>query len=567
MQSSGFTWLPSALVLVALTGFASTAEATYALPSARSVKWEGNVGLLHDTPSKTTVYRTLRPSGSDDTFALQSAITTCPPGQVVKLGAGTYKVSRSISMKSGVTLRGSGMGGTILKGTSGMSGRQFISFQGGGFSYSVNLVGGLSKGSSTITTSMAHGWSVGDFILIDQLNNNSGDPPIDSVNGNNGACTWCGRVRGTRSLGQMAKVVAVPTSTTATLEIPLYWSYDAARIPQATRISGMVTDAGVESLTVDNSLSGSSAQTNNGTILMRSTASSWLSQIEVVGSYRQLVMVHRGYRNTIRGCRFHEGVPALPANGPQYRTSRAYGIYLTTSSATLIENNELYHLTMGVALTGPVSGNVIAYNYFYGGYNSVVNWQQGAIVCHGAHPMMNLYEGNYAVGLAITGDYVHGTSSHNTLFRNRITNSTLSSAIWAVNLYKGTWYYNVVGNVIGSSTDNTYELDKVNFDSRARAIFKFGYVYGGDSDPAGNDEQVKATLLRHGNWNSISGLAWNGSDDRLLPASLYRTARPSWIGPAVSWPPIGPDRAPMYPALPTGGGMPWHSPTSVIPRR
>jgi hypothetical protein len=555
-------WLLTLVLLLAPTGFA-WAQGTYALPSARSVKWEGNTGVLNDIPVRTTIYRTLGPSGRDDTSALQSAIDNCPPGQVVKLKGGRFKVSNSLKMRSAVTLRGSGMGLTILQGASGMAGSQFVSFPGGGYSHTINLAGGLSKGSSTITTSMAHGWSAGDLILIDQLNNSSADPPVDSVNGNNGACTWCGRVRGTRSLGQTARIVSVPTPTTATLEIPLYWNYDAALIPQGTKISGVITDAGIENLTVDNSQSGSGAQTQNGTILMQSTANCWLSRVEIIGSHRQSVMLYRGYRNTIRGCRFHEGVPALPANGAQYDTSRAYGIYLTTSSAGLIENNEFYHLTMSVALIGPASGNVISYNYFHGGYNSVINWQQEAIVCHGAHPMMNLYEGNYTVGLAIAGDYVHGTSSHNTLFRNRITNSGLSSAIWAVNLYRGSWYYNVVGNVIGTSTDTTYEIENVNLSPKARAIFKLGYVNGGDTDPAGNDGQVKATLLRHANWNSVSGLVWTGRDGEVLPASLYLSARPSWLGPALKWPPIGPDLVPMYPPLPARGAMPWGSPKST----
>ena len=37
---------------------------------------------------------------------------------------------------------------------------------------------------------------------------------------------------------------------------------------------------------------------------------------------------------------------------------------------------------------------------------------------HAPHPYMNLFEGNY--GSTVCFDFIHGSSSHNTLFRNYI---------------------------------------------------------------------------------------------------------------------------------------------------
>ena len=119
---------------------------------------------------------------------------------------------------------------------------------------SVNILGGLTKGSRNIVTA-AQTWRVGDIILIDQLNNASDNPPVTSA-GDGGSCTWCGRSSGSRSLGQMAKIIAVPDSTHATLEIPLYWNYDINLSPQATKVNGVTNDTGIEDLTIDNSLSG-----------------------------------------------------------------------------------------------------------------------------------------------------------------------------------------------------------------------------------------------------------------------------------------------------------------------
>ena len=186
------------MLLVSLTSFASTVGATYSPPADRTVEWQGNVGVQGDIPSRTTIYTTLSPSGGDDTSAIKTAIANCPTGQVVKLNAGTFKVSSSINVKSGITLRGGGMGTTIIQGASGMSG-YILGVSGGNFGTSLSITAGLTKGSTTITTSMAHGWSVGDIILIDQLNDTSGDPVVTNV-GTNGTCTWCGRSSGTRSL-------------------------------------------------------------------------------------------------------------------------------------------------------------------------------------------------------------------------------------------------------------------------------------------------------------------------------------------------------------------------------
>lgn len=532
------------LLLFALTAFASVAGATYSLPADRSVVWHGNVGVKGDIPARTTIYTTLSPSGGDDTSAIQTAINNCPSGQIVKLNAGTFKVSTAIQLKSGKTLRGSGMGATILKGQSGMSSGYVV---GVGTSTSLgtsrNLVGTAEKGSTTIKTSTAHGWSVGTIILIDQMNNPGGDPPITSI-GDNGSATWAGRENGTRSMGQMAKVVAVPDPQTATLEVPLYWTYEAALIPQATAVSAPVTDAGVEDLTVDNSTS------DQGTnVRMVGASNCWLLRVDVLGSHTYAVYFRYSYRNTIRGCKVHEGVPALPATGPQYNTSRAYGISFLTGSANLIENNQIYHLDMGVmAGGGPMTGNVIAYNYVTEMYYAPsATWQVDSFRQHSAHSAMNLFEGNWLVG-GCKNDNVWGSSSHNTYYRNRNTlEPSRPQSAWNYSLYTNNEYYNIIGNVIGTSGFET--AYSVAIGSSSKAIFAIA--------------SSVTNTLRHANWDVVNnGVVWNGSDDHSLPASFYLASKPSWWG-SMQWPAIGPDVSPMYPtATAVGQGTPWGSSSS-----
>ena len=78
---------------------------------------------------------------------------------------------------------------------------------------------------------------------------------------------------------------------------------------------------------------------------------------------------------------------------------------------------------------------MIAYNYISkrppGSWDISVN--------HGPHNMLNLSEGN--VFQSFKDDGYFGSSSHNTLFRNRID--------WQVSLKHFSNYYNIVGNVLG----------------------------------------------------------------------------------------------------------------------
>ena len=75
---------------------------------------ESGTNAVGGIPNRTTIYQTLSPRGGslDDTAAIQSALRTCPPGQVVKLNPGTFNINRSgLSIKtSNCTLRGSGSG-------------------------------------------------------------------------------------------------------------------------------------------------------------------------------------------------------------------------------------------------------------------------------------------------------------------------------------------------------------------------------------------------------------------------------------------------------------------------
>ena len=128
---------------------------------------------------------------------------------------------------------------------------------------------------------------------------------------------------------------------------------------------------------------------------------------------------------------------------------------------------------------GAPSGNVIAYNYITKLYYNDNQWCRHAIIHHGAHPLMNLIEGNFIEG-SFSGDTYWGTGSHTTFFRNRQFHQTNKMyGTFGVWLMSGHHSMNVVGNILGSSEDDTYELatsGKGLYDGE-KAVYCLGY-YG-----------------------------------------------------------------------------------------
>jgi hypothetical protein len=182
---------------------------------------------------------------------------------------------------------------------------------------------------------------------------------------------------------------------------------------------------------------------------------------------------------------------------------------------------------------------------------------------HGAHPYMNLWEGN--VTSNIEHDFAHGSGSHNTMFRNYVhltatnpsTGNPMTSALFAINLAYFHNYNNVVGNAIGpygsTCTASKYEINAD--DGQSSTIYKLGYYDdGGASTPnAALSAKVGQTILRGGNWDcKTNTVVWNSNvpsgslantylSQQTLPDSLYVTGKPSWfVATGAVWPPINP---------------------------
>jgi len=515
------------------------------IPAERCVVWQGNVGVKGDIPSQRKVFVNIKhppyyATGDglhDDTRAIQQAIDDCPKGQIVFLPAGNYKITKGIQLKSDITLRGAGIDSTSIQGATGLSSTHLISFMDDDFvdddifQVSKNISGGLTKGATQIEV-VSHGYSVGDIILIDQLNDRLANPPVTAT-GTSGTCTWCSRSNGERALGQIVEIASVPDANTIMLDIPLYYNYNTNKSPQVSRVNPdfLIRLSGLESMEIDNSLSYSDSQQNYGVVFMHAAIQCWMLNVRIRTVYRAGLVIRFGcYRNTIRGCEICKSY--------RYVSNGGYGLWLYYGvSACLFENNIFHELATGVIHNGPVSGNVISYNYFTDIIST--DYPQSVRIgtaAHGGHPFMNLFEGNYFNGPYIDADFYWGSSSHNTYLRNRVAiDITKTSDVTNVSLWKDQTYYNFIGNVLGiDGHENKYEGNDL-YDGKM--IYCLDYTNSGSSNG-----QTLATILRHGNYDFVNNaVVWDKKIlDRTIPNSYYLTEKPKWWG-NLAWPAIGPD--------------------------
>lgn len=531
------------------TPAAATPGTTVTLPPDRRVDWS-RAGIPGGIPIRDAVCATVDAARfgdgrTDATEAIQAALDGCPPGQVVVLPPGTYATSATIHLRTDKTLRGAGQGRTIVR-FAGPRTRAVLDMRGAIYNDVFNLArtyaipGGARKDDTALTLDRTADIAVGDVVLVDIRNDGE---LVDHV-GSEGPCTYCSRADGTRARGQLVEVVAVDaTRNVVGLNLPLFFDLDAARQPEAVLVSArsLVRRAGVEGLTLTQA-----EPVNDFIVEMDGSQQCWLKDVEITGMRRRGIWHIESLQNEIRDSTFHGAAAG-------YGRDRGYGLQLDLqSTANLVENNVVYDVDGGGIMTsGGAVGNVIAYNHLPDIRFDDPWWLIGGpSINHSPHPSMNLWEGN--IGPQISGDFIHGSSSHQVSFRCRSAGwkeETATSNNNAVDLAHKNRYMTVIGCVLGTpGRSNRYEVAyPTQGPSSLLPIWRLGY--GGPNGTG--DPQVRSTLLRHGNWDSVTGgVAWDPAiPERDLPPSLYRTTKPPWWGD-LPWPAIGPDVDPIVGRIP-----------------
>lgn len=177
------------------------------LPSDRMAKWNPGLMSTGGIPNRTAIYKTLSPSGQDDTAAIQAALNSAPAGQVVMLSPGTFIVNDILVIGRPITLRGSGAGVTKLVKTNGARPRTATIISGangiltpvnpGSYSHdekpviivgpsrwnngpdiaaSQDLTSDGARGSHSVTIADAKTFKAGMFVLLDEVSGASWQP-------------------------------------------------------------------------------------------------------------------------------------------------------------------------------------------------------------------------------------------------------------------------------------------------------------------------------------------------------------------------------------------------------
>jgi hypothetical protein len=426
---------------------------------------------------------------------------------------------------------------------------------------------GGSTGSTQVVLASTVGVGVGKFLVITETNDSS---YVTSA-GSGGNCNWCDggwSTTGNYAKGQIVEVTAMSGSS-VTFTPALYTNYTHS--PIAVPFSMAASYAGVEDLQVKANNSGYTAN-----FAMDLCAFCWIKAVESNYADGDHVAVSWGYHDEIRDSYFSNAYLHTPG------TYDSDVKLVLKTSASLIENNIIERTHVAVMLEWGAAGNVIAYNYTTGEFDSgSPNVVIGGIDYHGAHPQFNLVEGN--VMTAFYADSVWGSSSETTAFRNWFVGTnhicaplsgrgTVScsgkngyygaQAARAVQLSYVSLKNNFIGNLLGSSQQQALlvnnkaipQASRLEFPTvrpySAAQLWTFGYGSEGD-DGLGTGcgggvapchlEGNSGHQFLHGNYESLGKITlWASGTSQILPASFYLSAKPAWWG-TLPYPAIGPD--------------------------
>ena len=520
------------------------------------------------TQSGSTIQASTYGNGSADASAgVQTALNSCGTNQYVLLSAGTFLFSAGgVTVPGSCVLRGAGANQTIINLTAAKTAVTLGNGASPNFS-NLTTVSNANAGGTTFTVASASGFSVGQFIVIEQQNDNV----TVSVVGTEGNCTWCDgeTSTGEYAQGQMDRITNI-SGTTITVEMPLMVNYHLG--PQAAPMT-MVTNAGLENLQV---YAGNSSSTA-AQIHINGCYACWVSGVEGNYAAADQMDVDWSYRGEVVNSYFsndflHQAGCCDSDLDLRYKTT-----------GFLIQNNILERLHTSIMLEWGASGNVIAYNFSTGDFDeSSPNYVIQDIAFHGAHPQFNLFEGNVSDTLGQDG--IWGSAANNTAFRNwsmgtteecdpltgRVTVICTLLSGWlgsqgakAFDLNAPTTNYFMIGNVEGSSQQSTLGTGHalavavcggtvpagVPCGSNSRiyqgAYYNesFGYGTTGDTGAQSIDSIIPwNTSFIHGEYGTVANsITWVSGFTHTLPASFYLSSQPSWWTATIPWPAIGPD--------------------------
>jgi len=563
-------------LLACLCQSSSAANWSGILSPERAADWS-KAGMPEGIPNRTTIFKTLAPGATAD--EINAAIASCPSGQVVLLSAGTYPLSSSIDFANhgDVTLRGAGADQTFLiftqgddrkgKGSDGSDADiriknfdaglpHYEDHSSGNPSNSAEWTDGYAQRATEITLSSTANLIPGKSVIcLDQLDDSDAGSEtiwVSQKKGISGVEGPGGSGRKGRAQMQMVLAAAVHGDR-VTISPGLYMpNWRPSQKPGAWWSNSFISGVGIEDLSIDHINSRSKSA-----ILLYNATRCWVKGIRDLNSNRNHVWFHLANHCVVRDSYFY---------GTQNKWFLSYGVETYMGADNLVENNIFQHVVSPMIANGTGAGTVFAYNYAVDDYyaddyarrTKIRVWFLGSNVMHAAGTDMMLIEGNDSTGLI--ADYIHGTHNLVTAFRNQFIGwePGMSRSTVPINLFTGSRYFNLVGNVLGEpGYHDTYECATPAGKNANTSIYLLGWSGndGSSKPPLKDDPKVEGTLVRWGNFDTVTKQAhWDASEmpsgigplanpvpaDHRLPASFYLSQKPGWWG-NMPWPAIGPD--------------------------
>ncbi len=489
------------------------------LPSYDDVyaNWK-NAGLqsVGGIPNRTTICATVQPlgGGQDDFANIQKAINSCPPGQIVFLGAGVFSVHTAdlpIQIRKGITLSGTGNCGrssspycqtsiTVSDGALAYTGGQCgtdtshkaICPNGGpsviqvapvnpSYNYSwakcgnvgaavgtecgaTALTADAAQGQTTVQVTGTSGFSVGQWVLIDEAS--GADWVIDPLSKWTGsgsvwaASDWLspsgspatGRVMWSKSqnnvgwdfgstfpsqassagcwysycdrpTAELHKIASVGAGT-LTFDDPLTIAFRQSGNHNAQVYNGpysnqsgsgfpisFVQNAGVENLSVLRGV--------NGGMLMAFCSYCWVKNVEIGYWYGGGIAIMYSARSELNNVYVHHAAYSVNNGGE-------FPIALEKASTEILITNSITNFGgKGMVARAGGAGSVVSYSYIddtmYDAQSGIGNYwvDVGLNASHYSGPHHVLFEGNWAHNM--DDDHTHGNSMYMTYFRNQST--------------------------------------------------------------------------------------------------------------------------------------------------
>ena len=484
-----------------------------------------NAGLqsVGGIPARTTVCATVNPlgTGQDDFTNIQNAINNCAAGEVVQLGAGAFTVHLAdlpIRISKGISLRGTGacsgssspycqtsisVSDGALAYTGGMCGTSTsaqVSCPNGGppvilmapvnpdYNYSwakcgnvgtvvgtgcgaIPLAADAAQGQATIQVTSTSGFSVGQWVLIDEASgagwvadplntwtgygslwaasdwlSSSGSPATGRVQWskseigsgwdfgatypyqpNSVGCWFSFCDRPTAELHKIASIGAGPcpgTGCTVTFDDPLTIAFRqsgshnaqiypilyASNTAQGSPIS-FLQSAGVENVSVLRGV--------NGGMEMELCAYCWIKNTEVGDWYGGGININYSVRSELNTVYVHHCWNSV-------NSGTEYPISLDNASTEMLITNSIINFGgKGMVARAGGAGSVVSYSYvddsMYDAKSGIGDYwvETGLNASHYSGPHHVLFEGDWADNL--DNDDTHGNSMYMTYFRNQGT--------------------------------------------------------------------------------------------------------------------------------------------------